>query len=321
MKLHQHIFLALLGLTASAVVNAQAYPARTVNVIVGYPAGGGMDTFCRMVATAVSSRTGQPFVVQNRPGAEGHIGLTTVARATPDGYTISCVPHSMTQSPHMTPIGIDVQKDLAPVAKLARWQFALVARTEGGINSLTDFIAAAKAKPGTISVGTAGAATRLANALLEQRAEIKLLTVPFPGTSSVQTALLGGHVSAAVADTTIAKMATQQSAGPHALKLLAVMSAKRDPAMPDVPAIAEFLPGLDLSAWYGLVAPAGTPAEVISRLNTEFTAAVNSSPLKEQLAAKGWFAETSTADEFEKIVKADYARYGAVVRSTGMRNP
>lgn len=277
-----------------------------------------MDTFCRLVTQQVSQRLGQPLVVLNKPGVEGHLGLTAVARSAPDGYTISCVPHSMTQSPHMSPITIDVLKDLAPIARLARWQFMLVVRGEHPAKTLPDFIALAKEKPGTISVGSAGASTRLATALLEERAGIQTLPVPFPGTAAVQVAILGGHVDAAVGDATFATLRGVGDAQPR-VRPLAVMAAKRDPNVPNVPAISEFFPGLDLAAWYGIVAPAGTPAQIIKRLNAEFTAVVNASPFKEQLAGRGWHADTNSPEEFAAQISADYERYGKAIQQLKLK--
>ena len=309
--------LALALSCFSPQASAQPYPSKPISVIVGYPPGGGMDTFCRLVTAAVSSRLGQPMVVQNRPGVEGHLALTALARSAPDGYTISCVPHSMTQSPHMSPITIDVLKDLAPVARLAKWQFTLVVRGDHPAKTLPQFIALVKSKPGEISIGTAGAATRLTTALLEGSAGIKLLSVPFPGTAAVQTALLGGHVDAAVGDTTFATLRAVGDTG-QPVRPLAVMADKRDPAVPNVPAISEFFPGLDPAAWYGIVAPSGTPSAIIDRLNAEFGAVVNALPLKEQLAARGWHVDTTTPQEFADLIRTDFNRYGVAVKESGM---
>lgn len=309
--------LSMLAAPLARGQSAQPYPNRPINVIVGYPAGGGLDSFCRTITTAVGQRMGQSFVVQNRPGAEGMVGLTSVARAAPDGYTLACVPHSMTQSPHMAPVQIDVLKDLTAVAHLVRWQFSIVVRADHPAMTLEDLIAQAKAKPGEVTVGLAGTSTRLTTALLEKGAGIKLLPVPYPGTAPVQQALLGGQVAVAVADTTFVGL-MNAAAGARRVRALAVLADKRDPSMADVPAISEIVPGLNLAAWYGVVAPAGLPPDVLARLNAEFTAAANSPALKDQLAAKGWVPVTGTAQEFGQLIRSDYDRYGVVIRESGL---
>jgi tripartite-type tricarboxylate transporter receptor subunit TctC len=320
--LFRHLFIALAaGLALStAAVQAQpqpAYPSKPITVIVGYPPGGGMDSFCRQVTALVSVRLGQPMVVQNRPGADGNIGLTAVARSAPDGYTLSCVPHSMTQSPHTAALPIDILKDLTPIAMLTRWQFTLFVRADHPAKTLNELIAMAKARTGEVSHGTAGAASRLTAALLESRAGIRFMIVPFPGTAPVQTALVGGHIDSTMGDTTFAVLKAPDGQ-PARVRALVVMASKRDPGLPGVPAITEIYPDLDPAAWYGLIGPGGMPADVVERVNAEFNAVMNSSPLRQKFAERGWHSSTGSAAEFAKTVRDDYARYGAVIKEFGI---
>lgn len=307
--------LASIGLLAGATAAAQTYPTRPITVIVGYAPGGGLDSFCRMMSTAVSARLGQPLVVQNRPGADGNIGLTAVAQAAPDGYTLSCVPHSMTQAVHMRPIDINILKDLAPVARLVTWHWNFLVRADNPAKTWPEFVAYAKAKAGQATFGTSGASARLTVALLEQKAGVSILPVPYTGTGPTVTALLGGHIDATVA----AVAESLQHVRTGNIRALAVLAPERVSMAPDLPAIGEYYPGFDPSAWYGVVAPAATPKPIIDRLHAEFIGAVNDPAFRKQLTDRGWYPRPGTPQQFGELIRSDYERYGPLIKQFNIK--
>jgi tripartite-type tricarboxylate transporter receptor subunit TctC len=306
------VVLGAIGLLQlfSSTAAAQPYPNKPITVSVGYAPGGGLDSFCRMVMIAMSERMGQPMVVQNRPGADGHIGLSAVGKAAPDGYTLSCVPHSMTQSVHMKPLDINIFKDLAPVSLLVTWNWTLLVRPDLPVKNLQEFVASSTTRPTPYNFGTSGAAARLTAALLQNRSGAKLMVVPFTGTSPSLVAMMGGHVDASFAAYT--EVAEFVKTG--RLRALAVLAGQRISAAPDVPAITEFYPGFDPSAWYGLVGPGAMPKAIVDKLNSEFNAVLNEPGMSQKLSDRGWYPKTSTPQQFGELIRSDHERYGQVVK-------
>lgn len=293
---------------------AQDFPNRSIRAIVAFSPGGGLDIFCRLVSQAVSQRIGQTIVVDNRPGANGEIGMRFLAEAAPDGYTIACIPHNITQNAQMSSSAPDIFTAMTPVAKLVNWNWSLAVRNDAPFKDFKSFLAFAKENPKKVKFGTSGASSRVTAAFIGKEAGVEFLDVPFPGAAPAITSLLGGTTDAAFV--TLSEALAGRQAGQFTI--LASISEARNPLLSDVPAIGEYFPGVDLSAWYGIVAPPGTDAAIVSKLNQEFTAAVNDPKLKAELEKQGFFADTTSAEDFAKTIKFDYDRYGDVIKAIGL---
>lgn len=302
------------SLMSTSLAFSEDYPNRPIRVVVAFPPGGGLDVFCRMVTNAVSKRLGQTLIVDNRPGANGDVGTQFVARAAPDGYTISCVPHSLTQNGHLNQNGLDVLTELTPIAKLADWYFLLAVRNEAPFKDFKSFLEFARGNPGHLKFAASGASSRVTSAFIAQKAGIKFLDVPFPGAAPAITALLSGTVD--VAFVTLAEGLA--GAKDNQFRILASISETRNPLAPDIPAVGEYFPGIDLTPWYGIAGPAGMSQELVEKLNIAFTSAVNSPETKSELESRGYFANTSDPKGFSDLIKADYNRYGDIIKSIGL---
>jgi tripartite-type tricarboxylate transporter receptor subunit TctC len=271
-------------------------------MILPFPPGGGTDILGRMIAERLSAALGQPVVTENRGGAGGNVGAEAAARSAPDGYTIVLVAPSLAISPTLySKLNYDPVKDLAPISLVATIPNVIVAQPSLNTPTLKEFIAAAKAKPGALNFGSGGSGTsnHLAGELFNIVAGTKLVHIPYK--------VIG--IPAAVPHIRAGK-----------LRALAVIAPSRSPALPDVPTVAEAgLPDFDVTTWYGVLAPAGTPRPIISQLNQALVKIMHSPELKDRLAATGTDPLTSTPEEFADYIKREIAKWGDVVRKTNLK--
>ncbi len=308
------------ALAACAPAAAQQYPNQPIRVIVPFTPGGGTDFLSRTVAAKLSDSVKWNVVAENRPGAGGTIGITTAARAKPDGYEIVMGQvDNLAVAPSLyTKLAYDPVKDFEPIGIVGEAPLVVVANKNGPYKSLKDLIAAAKKAPGTINYGSPGAGTitHLAAELLQLQAGIKLVHVPYKGSGPAMADLLGGQVP--VIFTSIPSAASQIKAG--SAVPLAVTSLKRSPAMPDVPTIAESgYPDFDVRVWYGLLAPANTPKPIIQTLNTELNKILALKDVQDALAAQGATAMPTTPTQFSQTIAADYKKWRSVIQSANVK--
>ena len=308
-------FAFLLGYCALA--GAQ-YPDRPIRLIVGFPPGGAADILGRIAAQRLSESLGQQVVVDNRGGAGGLIATETAARANPDGYTLlfTSIPHVI--NPHLyRKVSYDAIKDFAPIVQFVAVPLMMASNTAFPAKTVKEVIAAAKAQPGRINYGSggSGSSSHLAMELFKSMAGADLNHIPYKGTGPLITDLIGGQISVTIASAV--PLSPQVKAGK--LRGLAVTSPKRSPSFPDLPAIAEAVPGYEVVNWFGILAPAGTPPAIVARINQDFNAALASPKLREQLAAQGADATGGTSAEFAKIIRADFAKWAKVVKASGAK--
>lgn len=298
---------------------ATSYPTRAVRVVVPYPPGGPTDIVARVVFQQVSEATGQQFIVDNRGGAGGNIGADLVARAPADGYTllVATTAHAINMSLFKT-LGYDVVKDFAPVSLLTQGPLVLVATPDFPANNVRELIALAKARPDTLNFASSGngQSTHLSGELFNSMANIKLGHVPYKGSAPALTDVMSGQVPL-MFDTMLSAMPFVSGGK---LKALAVTSSARSPAAPNVPTVAESgLPGYEVFAWNGVLAPAGTPRAVIMKLNEALKQAMQLPKVKDKFSAQGFQATWDTPEQFGVFLKAEVDKWGKTVRASGAR--
>jgi tripartite-type tricarboxylate transporter receptor subunit TctC len=308
----------LVALSGTAWADA-SYPHHSVKIVVPYPPGGTNDTVARLLAQRLSDKLGQPFIVENRAGASGNIGADAVARAPADGYTLLVVTMGHTIHPSLYKnLRYDIRKDLAPVTSLTTGPALLMVNPNIGVNNLKDLIARAKADPGGLNFASAGngSSTHLGTEYLSEEAGIKMTHIPFNGSAPAMMDVIAGNTQV-VMDMMFSASPQVQSGK---LKAIAQTGLKRSPAMPDVPTVAESgLPGFEVSVWNGLMAPAGTPADVIAKLNTEIKQVIESPDFKQRLATQGYEPIWSTPEQFGQRISSDIDRWAKVVESSGAK--
>lgn len=312
----------LAGLLALAVgvaaASAQSYPDKPVKLIVPYAAGGFSDALGRSLAQWLTQSLGQPVVVENKAGAATILGTDTVAKSAPDGYTLLLATGALSINPHLfSKLPYSAERDFAPISRVAELPYVLVAHPALPATTFKDLLAYAKANPGKVNVGTPGNGTspHLAMKLLEEAAGISMLAVHYKGNGPALNDLLGGQIN-------VLFDALQQPRpfiDTGKLKLLAVASVKRMPGLPDVPAISETFPDFAASTWYQLLAPAGTPAPIIARLNAEVQKFVNDPATRDKLVAQGAIVGGSTPEQLAAFSRAETARWGAVIARAGIK--
>lgn len=312
--------LAILACTLLAFgAQAQDYPSKPLRFIVSFPPGGSADLMARMIAPRMAERMGQPVLVENRPGASGNIGVDAVAKAAPDGYTIGlAAAGALSVNISLYPsMPFHPEKDLAPVSTLAMIPFFLVAHPSQPA-SLRQLIDAAKAKPGALAYGHGGNGTamHLAGELLNMMAGVRLQPVPYKGSGPVATDVLGGQVPLGMVD--VSSAIAHVRAGK--LRALAVTSKRRIAAAPEVPSFEEAgLPGYEAIGWFGVVAPANTPAAIIERLNREIVAALAVPEIRERALAAGVEPLSNTPQEFAAMIREEIRKWAQVIRSAGIK--
>jgi tripartite-type tricarboxylate transporter receptor subunit TctC len=309
--------VAVAGLLFAAVAAAENYPSRPVRIVIPLSPGGTTDVPGRIVAQKLSDSLGQQFFVENRAGAGGTIGSDYVAKAAPDGYTLLLTATPFVITPHVyKKLPYDALADFAPVIRIASGPYVLVVHPSLGVSSVRELIALAKKNPGKIDFATSGngSAQHLVTALFAYMAGIQLNHVPYKGSGPAQQDLMSGIVKMSFVGTPIAI--------PHMksgrLKALGVSTAKRSPEMPDVPTIAEAgVPGYEALVWIGMLAPKGTPHEVIAKLNGEIGKLVHAEDVRRLLAPTGMEPDPDTPEQFGAYVKSEYDKWGKVVRESG----
>lgn len=308
----------LLAAVAAPPARAQAYPARPIRLIVPFPPGGSNDIVARMVGTQLTERLGKSVVVDNRGGAGGRIGYETAATSQPDGYTLLVISAAYAFTPALHKLNFDPVKSFVPVAMMGRGPNALAVYPGLGANSVKELVAMAKARPGQLNYASAGFGTfqHLGSELFRIMAGISIVNVPFKGGGPATLAVVAGQAQISIGSLI-------QSL-PHVrtgrLKLLGVGGEKRVAILPDVPTISEAgVPGYQAYNWWGVVAPAGTPAAITRRLHGEITGIVASQEVQKWFATEGAEAVNRTPEEFRKLIAAEIVKWGKVVKEAGIK--
>jgi len=305
-------------LAAPAVASAQSYPTRPVHIIVGFAAGGPNDTVARLLGQTLSERLGQQFVVENRTGAASNIGTEAVVRAAPDGYTLLLVSSANAVNATLYDnLSYNFIRDIAPVASVLRVPNLMVVNPAVPAKTIPEFIAYAKANAGKINMATSGngSTTHTSGELFKLMAGVDLVTVAYRGGAPALIDLIAGQTQV-MFEPTIAAMEYVRAGK---LRALAVTSTRRSELLPDVPTVAEFVPGYEASQWYGVGAPKGTPAEVIAKLNSEINAALADPKLKARLSDLGAELTPTTPAEFGKLIADETEKWAKVVRAANLK--
>ena len=306
-------------LILSGAVRAQIYPAKAVRIVVPFPPGAGVDIVTRLFTPRLTEMLGQQFIVDNRGGAAGNIGAEAVARAAPDGYALLTAPSSAAISRSLYKnLSFDLARDFEPIALLASTPYVLVVHPSLPVRSVKELIALAKARPGQLIFGSSGngSGAHLAAELFKMQAHVDLLHVPYKGTPPAVTDLIAGQVSLVFGNTL--SVLPQVKAG--RLRGLAVTSAKRSLAAPELPTVAEAgLPGFESGTWFALLAPAGTPREIVTRLNATITKIGQTPDIRDRLAAQGAEPLGGAPEEVGAFVRSEITKWGKVVAASGMR--
>ena len=296
---------------------AQDYPNRAIKVINPWPAGGAADVIARPILQKLSETLGQPVVMGNKSGANGTIGAAAATQAAPDGYTLFLAHVGpIAISPAMQALPYDSVKDFQPITQLVSGPLVLVVRPELPIRNTNELIAYAKANPGKVSYGPVGqgSTTHLAGEMLGLMAGVKLLHIPYRGKGAVTTDLLGGQIDIAL----INIAGALPFVNPERLRPIAVTTLKRSAVLPNLPTVAETLPGFEVNSWYGLMAPAGTPKPIINRLYLEVAKILKAPDIIEQMKTAGLDIEGSTPEQYSAKIKDDLARWSKLVKTTGV---
>jgi tripartite-type tricarboxylate transporter receptor subunit TctC len=309
------IAIGLISIGTTAL--AQDYPTKSVTMIIPFPPGGTLDVVGRMLAQKLSEQMGQTFVVDNRPGAGGTIGASAVARAKPDGYTLLFSPSTFVTTPmtFATP-PYDAVKDFTPVALVAKAPLAIAINKDLPVTDVKSLIAHAKANPGnvTFAIGSSASAGHLSTELLKRAAGIDYMIVPYKGSAPAYQDLVGGRIDAFIDP--ILGSASHAKAGK--LKVIAVTSKERVPALPDVPTVGETVPGFEFYSWYGLWGPANMPKEIAQQLNAEVNKAL-AGDMRDKLTQQGLLLTPGSIEEFVRFQKDDTARSAKIIREANIR--
>jgi tripartite-type tricarboxylate transporter receptor subunit TctC len=315
MKLHRLLAAALCAMAFTALAQAPTYPSRSVTLVVPFPPGGGTDTGARLMAQKLSAKWGQQVVVDNKGGAAGQIGADQVAKARPDGYTI-LMGNIGTQAinPSLYPkMAYDPDKAFAPISLVAELPLAMMVNAAVPAKTVQEFVALARSKPGQLSYSSSGAggAPHLAAEMFKQGSHTFILHVPYRGGGPALSDLLAGHVQ--LSFMTALEANAQLKSGK--LRALAVTSLQRVPALADVPTLAESgLPGFDSISWIGLLAPAGTPKDIVEKISADVREIVASDEVKNRLVELGGVPHANTPAQFAAMIDADRKRYAQIIR-------
>jgi tripartite-type tricarboxylate transporter receptor subunit TctC len=313
------VFLIACAFTTGALAQSD-YPTRPIRYIVPFPPGGGTDILSRLVASKLTERLGWQIVVDNRAGAGGNIGLDAGAKATPDGYTmVTGQTSNLTINPSLyAKLPYDSLRDFIPVSVIASSPIAFMVGAKAPFKTFSEFIAAAKAKPGEITFSTTGNGTvgHLTGELIQRTAGIKLVHVPYKGSAQAFPDLLGGRINVFLASLETAM--PQMKAG--AIRTLAVTSAQRVPAVPTIPTVAESgYPGFDTATWYGILVPKGTPQPIVAKLGAEVTKVLESADIRERMAANGGATIKPGPAAFDALLKSELAKWSRVIKEAGVK--
>ena len=296
---------------------AQTYPNRPIKIIVPYTPGDGPDVIARLIGSKISERLGQPVVIDNKAGASGQIGLDMTAKSPPDGYTLGVgLVTNLALAPHAyKSIPYDVLKDFAPVAVGAVNYLALVARPDAPFKNVNEMIQWAKANPGKMTIGTTstGGLPHMSFELLAYMSGFKFLNVPYKGNGPVVTDLTGGRLDLGV--TSYTSIAGLADAGK--LKVLGITNPTRDPALPNLPTIGESVKGYAAPGWFSFVAPAGTPSDIVNKLNDEINRAIKLPEVQKTMGTLGLIPQTGSPEDFAKLLRSENEKFGKLVKDIG----
>lgn len=313
------ILTATLALAFSASLHAQTFPSKPITIVVPFSAGGTLDAVARLIGSKMAEGLGQPVVIENRTGAAGIIGYQQVAKSAPDGHTLVTIANSFAVNPAVrSDLPYDSLMDFVPVTSLGITPHVLAVHPSVPANSVMELVALAKAKPDTLTYGTIGEGSysHLVGKMFEKAAGVRLVQVPFRGSAPSIVAVLGNQITMVFGNL--------PEIQPHAksgkLRALAVSATSRSPVMPQLPTMTEAgYPGFHSESWYGLVAPAGTPPDVLRRLQREIARVMGLPDVKERLAAQSVYGGGETPEEFAASLRALMASYAAVAKETGIK--
>jgi tripartite-type tricarboxylate transporter receptor subunit TctC len=323
MKLPRRQFLHLAASaavlpTVSQIAHAQSYPNRPVRLVVGFAPGGGNDITARLMGQWLSERLGQPFIIENRPGAGTNVATEAVVNAGPDGYTILFVaPSAAINATLYEKLNFNFIRDLAPIVGIMRIPNVMVVNPSVPARTVPEFIAYAKANPGKINVASPGVGTsvHLSAELFKMMTGVDMVHVAYKGSAPSLTDLLGGQVQVSFAT----MPASIEFIRTGKLRALAVTTATRSPALPEVPTVGEFVPGYEVSTWYGLCARMGTPAEVIDKINKEINAGLADPTIKARLADLGGVTIAGSPGDFGRLIADETEKWAKVIRAANIK--
>jgi len=313
------VLVAALLAGTSVFASAQAYPTKPIRLVVPYPAGGGGDLLARPLAQSLTETLGQQVIVENRGGAGGNLGMEFVAKNPPDGYTlVLALTAQYAVNPSLYPkLPYDPVKDYAPVALLVRNPYVISVHPSMPVKSVKELIALAKARAGQLAYSSAGngSGAHLCGEMMKTMAGINIVHVPYKGAAPAITDTIAGQVQFS--------FLAWRSSGPHVksgrLRALGVSTLTRSPALPDLPAVAETLPGFDLPVWYGVAAPAGTPREIVVRLNTEILRTIASADFRQRMEADAAEPLGGTPEQMGDYIRSEIVKYAKIVKESGAK--
>jgi tripartite-type tricarboxylate transporter receptor subunit TctC len=324
MKLRRRQFLhlaagaAALATAPSRIAMAQAYPSRPVRIVVGFPPGGPADILARLISQWLSDRLGQPFIIENRAGASGNIAAEAVIRAPADGYTLLLVvPGNPIAELIYEKLGFSFIRDTMPVAGISNGPLIMEVNPAMPVHTVAEFIAYAKARPGQINFASPGIGStiHLSGELFKMSTGVSMIHVPYRGNAPAVTDLIAGQVQLMFADTP----SSLEHVKAGKLRALAVTTAVRSDILPGVPTVSEHLPGFVAPNWFGIVAPKDTPPEIVDKLNRDINLALADPKIKERLANLGAVPLTGSPAEFGNFMTTEAAKWGKVIRTTGIK--
>ena len=314
-------FIAMAGAFMAPMAHAQAaaYPSKPVKIVVGYSAGGAVDAVARAIGQALSSSTGQPFVIENKPGAGTNIAVKSVIDAPADGYTLLMAANALAANMALyKPMPFDAERDLVPVSLVGRVPVVIATNAASPFNSLAQLITEAKAKPNSVAYATPGngSTPHMAVEFFERAAGVSLQHVPYRGGAQALTDVIGGQVPLVAVNA----LEVQPHVKSGKLKVLVALSPNRTAVFPDVPTMAESgYPGFEASVWYGLVAPAATPKPIVARLHAEVQKALQSKDVRDRMTAVGGEVLPGTAEQFGALIRSERQRYDKLVREANIK--
>ena len=304
---------------ASTAVLAQAYPSKPVRMILPFPPGGPTDIVGRLVAQKLSEQLGLSVISDSRPGASGNVGLELASKAPPDGYTIVLSSPVISLSPHLyTKLNYDPQKDLAPIALVGAVRNVLVVHPSVPARTVKELVQIARKNPGKLNYGSGGVGTttHLAPELLKNLEKLDIVHIPYKGSGLALIGLAGGQVDMEI----LAVPAALGQIQAGRVRALAVLAPQRAAQLPNVPTAKESgYPDFDMSVWYGILAPTGTPREIVNRLNAEINKAINAPDMKDKLAANGVDPLGGTPEQFAEFIRSESSRFGKVIKAAGIK--
>jgi tripartite-type tricarboxylate transporter receptor subunit TctC len=311
-------FLFLVGLLISNATLAQPYPSKSVKIVVGFPPGGGNDFIARFIAARLSAGLGQQFVVENRPGAGGSVGVEAGLKAPPDGYTLTLVSNSYTVNPSLYKLRYDPVADMTPIIQVSQGPYVVVVHPSLPVRTFAELLALAKREPERLNFASSGAGSvnHLATELLASMAGFKLNHVPYKGTGPALSDTIGGQTNVLLGSVST----TLQHVRAGRLRALAVSTARRIPAEPDLPTVAEAgVPGYETTLWHGLIGPKGLAAQVVERIHGEVTRVLSLREATELLQTDGVSPAGGSPEQFRDTIRAEIAVWRKVVADAGVK--